>query len=312
MAPTASPSFGSPLPIDSADLEPTSVVTGTALLEDEEVLELQGGSDVPALSRRRFRFEARDVVAGRSTEGEHRFEGYTHLPPPYMRPDPWRPSLGLEGQRFFDQELGDEPLPVLLLIGGSPVIPGPGLRDRRATVLDGPAAGEPVRPFLLRGADRKLPEALPALVGWQPRLDAEAVERAIDADHPLIALDALRVVARPDGPERPELLEPLAERLLHPTQSPEAKVLALELLARVLARLRPRSREADSLVEITLWNWRLERRFRAETSYLETWAAAASQVRAAGVATELRAMALDETAADRLRELRARLREVLS
>jgi hypothetical protein len=303
-------------PVLSTDLAGAAMATGTARLVAEVVLRQVEG--VPALTRRRLSFMPQEVLRGDAAwfpRGGLEIEGYTTSHPPYHLPDPQSPSLYLDGQRLFDEGLPAEPFQALLLVGGAPAAPPDGFPEHRAAVLDGPGAGQAARPFRLAGADRALPSALPALLGWQREISRQAVARTLEAGHPLIALDALRLAALPQAappvPPRIEWVEPLAAWLLHPTQPPEGRVLTLELVARVLRRLPPRSAAADALVRRTLWLWRLERRWPVAAAYLEAWEAAARQVRASTVAAELAAMALDETAAERLRLLQKRLRERL-
>lgn len=300
--PTTMPeNFRTPPPTLSTELAGAAAVVGRAMLESETVL--RQAMNVAELTRRRFRFEGDQILHGTAElpPGGLVFEGTTTYPPPYMRPDPLSPTLHLDGQRFFDEEHEAGPLPTLLLIGGPPVPASAG--------FDEPAAGPPVRPFLLQGADRTLVTALPSLLGWQPEISTAAVERTLEAGHPLIPLDALRIAARQEGDAAH--VEILAGWLLHPTQPPEAKVIALDLVAQALRRLRPGSREADSLVALTLWNWRLERWRPANAAYLEAWILAAPQVKASSAARELKAMALDETAAERVSALQAELRKKL-
>jgi hypothetical protein len=296
--------FRTPPPLTSAELRDAAVVVGTATHLGDETVEPGAAPGFGSVALRRFRVGDVRVLRAGSTPvdaGGFAFEGFTTLAPPFAPRDPLAPTLRLEGQRFFDEQLPAGPFPVLLLVGGPPISPPAGFGGRRASVSDGVVAGAPVRPFLLAGADAGLPEAVGALAGWA----AGTVEAAAAAPHPLVALDALRIASGP--PPDAARVQTLARRLLHPATPQEARSSTLELVGRVLQALPAGSPGANALVELTAWTWRLERRHAPETAYLELWAGAAEQVRASGVAKEVRAMALDRTAVDQRDALRGRL-----
>jgi hypothetical protein len=284
--------------IDSRALRGVRVIVGRSIWLGDTVV-----VDRPALplTERRFRFE--------SAEETLEFEGYTFDQPPYREPDVWTPSLDLDGQRFFDRAHGKEATDALLLVGGPPAPLPRGAVGRFARVASGPRQGEAVRPFALQGADRPLGEAVQRLVGWRDRPAPEVIDQAVDAGHPLIALDALRICTdlecRAGGYQR------LARRLLHPSEPPEARAIALGVVGRKLRKLRAGSEEANALVELTWRAWQRERQHPVAEKCLEAWVGAPEQIQKFPASRELIAMALDETAAERRRGLRRRLREAV-
>lgn len=257
-----------------------------------------------ALTARRFRLTSGDM------EEALEIEGYTTEQPPYRDPDVRTATLHLEGQRFFDRTHSSDPVEVLALVGGPPAAPPTGFAGYFAHVVSGPRQGEPVRPFALEGADRALGRAVHHFAGWKNHMNPEVVQQVIDAGHPLIAVDALRICA--GGECGMVEFERLAAHLLHPSETPEAKAIALELVARKLKSQTPGSLNADALVTLTWRAWQFERQYRIGEAYLQVWAGAPEQVKRHPNSRELIAMALDDTATERIRSLRSRLRESLN
>ena len=277
--------------IDSRALRGVLVVAGKARwLRDSIAVD----RPVMALTARRFVFEEMEI------------EGYTTAGPGYFEADPETPTLHWNGQRFFDREHSTEVFDALALIGGPPASSPSGFAGNAAHVASGSHAGAPVRAFVLDGADASLKDALRSLLGWKDRVSMEAVREAIGAGHPLIAVDAMRICADEGGLAAE--FHVLATHLLHPMRPPEAKAIALGLVARRLAGSPPGSAEANALVELTGRAWRFERQYRVAEGYLDVWSGAPEHVRRAPGGDEVTAMALDETAADRLRAMREKLR----
>jgi hypothetical protein len=280
--------------LNSRALRGAQVIAGKARwTQDSIVVE----RPVMALTARRFVFEAAQNIE---------IEGFTMLPAPYADPDMETPTLNLDGQRFFDRRHSEEPFPALAIIGGPPAPSPSGFAGNSAHVAAGPGEGGPVRPFVLEGADAPLKDAVRSFLGWKEVVSMEGVRDAIGAGHPLIAVDALRICADSGAADE---FQALAAHLLHPTQPPEAKAIALRLVARRLERLQPGSAESDALVALTSRAWRFERQHRVAEGYLDVWSSAPEQVKRAPSGEEVIAMALDETAADRLRDMQRKLRE---
>jgi hypothetical protein len=290
-----------PLCLLSTDLQEAIAVEGMA----ELVNEVAGAGAGGALTRREFRLLRARTLRGDASKVagiELHWEGSTLVPLASARADPLSPTIDLDGQRYFDTRFETTPLPVLLLIGGAATSGSFGHEGQRARML-GPLFDAPARPFYLAGRDSVLPRVMPALLGWlaeTPRTSAWATA----LDHPLVALDALRIVARgrADLPFAPELLG----WLLHPTQAPEARLAALSALAEILHRLPPVDPAAEAFLREAAWSFRLERQFEVEGAYLEVVASCARHVDSSSAGRELADMATDGTAARRLEELRIR------
>lgn len=301
-----------PPPITSAELTDALAVQGHADLQEETVLNFEGGSARPALMRRIFQMTVEKVLHGADSADagtSFTFEGYTTVPPAERSDDVRLPSVRLEGQAFFDRALPDGPLPIFLLIGGNPISAPGGFQGKTASVLDGSLNGQPVRAFLLAGADRSLPTALPSLAGWNLPLSLVIAMEATRAGHPLIALDALRLAARqPEG----DIVLTLAAHLLHVAQPAPVRSIALELLATIASGFPPGSEAANALLRLSVETWRMERRYATEAGYLNLWIAAAPQALASDSAEAIRAMATDETTAQRLQALRTQAASSLS
>jgi hypothetical protein len=276
--------------LDSRALKGAQVVSGNARWTEDSIAVER---PVMALTARRFVVEAAQNIE---------FEGFTTHPAPYADPDPETPTLDLDGQRFFDRSHLKGWFPALAIIGGPPAPSPSGFAGNSAHV----SAGTPVRPFVLEGADAPLKDAIHSFLGWKDRVSMEGVREAIEAGHPLIAVDAMRICVEAGSAAE---FQTLAAHLLHPTRPPEAKAIALRLLARRLERLQPGSAESDALVELTARAWRFERQHGVAEGYLNVWSSAPEQVKRSPVGHEVIAMALDETAADRVRAMQRKLRE---
>lgn len=286
-------------------------VVGEGGIVDQRPIEDETGSPSP-LTRRRFRLAPARVIRGDQAllaEAEYMFEGFTLVQQRAAKADPQSPTLFLDGQRFFDEPYPPGPIPILLLIGDPPPTPPMGFGGRTSHIVGGRLDGVGVRPFRLTGADGVLADVVPLLIGWQGQ-SAAAVQAATAAPHPLIPLDALRVEARRDLTI--DTMEGLATVLLHPTQAPQAKVLSLGILRTVLRRLPPGSPEAERLLRVTAWNWRLERSQPVEAAYLEAWLGAVDQLLASALGGELRALATDTTTQERIGRLRSEVARMLS
>ena len=295
----------------SSALTGLAAVTGEAVEIDQKAFDDEAGSPSP-LTRRRFRLTPARVIRGDQAvlaDADCVFEGFTLVQQGAAKADPRSPTLFLDGQRFFDEPQTPGLIPVMVLIGDPPPSPPMGFGGRTSRVAGGRLDGVAVRPFRLTGADRNLADAMPSLVGWRGQSDA-ASQAAIVAEHPLVPLDALRLEARREL--RIDAVEGLATVLLHPTQAPQATVLTLGILRKALRSLPPGSQEAERLLRLTAWNWRLERSQAVEVAYLETWLGAVDQLLASAIGEELRALATDVTGLDRVSRLRSELARLLS
>ena len=295
-----------PIPIDSPKLGPVEVLVGRAA-ETAKCPEVKAAMPFQTLIQRRFRFETETVIRGAAEdrkEAELFFEGYTCFPPPYPSWDPLRPTLRLEGREFFDWTLPDEPIPALLLIGG-PRNTGPQHQGKDTCVSSGPLQGEPVRAFVLEGADKDLELDIGLLAGWQDQLDESALLQTLCARHPLIVLDALRLAIESSSIR---LIERLGQRLLHPFNGSETKVAALWLLGRFLDAPKLSEAQTNPLVELTWQMWRRERQHQVIEAYFETWNLAAGPVLRSGRLAEIRATSAHPNLLEKLMRLRETLR----
>jgi hypothetical protein len=235
-----------------------------------------------------------EVLAGEATplanEPSLFITGATMLSPAQRRSDPRSPTLSLDGQAFFDSPWPGDPVAVLLLIGGPENTPAMGEIAAQARVEAGSLKDQPVRAFRLAGADARLAEALPALAGWQAEQNLETARAALNAPHPLIAIDALRIAVQSRATDQVELL---AGWLLHPAQPAGVKAVAISLLGEAIALTTPGSSEADALIGVAVAGWEAERAYPIDASYLRAFQTAAEQVKASERKIQVEAIAGD-------------------
>jgi hypothetical protein len=265
--------------LNSAEMTEVVAVRGTArLLEEKPVDPISGTS--PSLYQRRFDFTGLEVIRGSSADlkkvSSIRFSGFTMLAPAQRGIDSHSPTLRLEGQTFFDSKLPQDSMNVLLLIGGPEITPIRGFMGYSASVESGIYKGQPVRAFLLEGADVTLPQALPSLVGWQPKPTVATARAAMMAPHPLIALDALRIAARLGTSDQAELL---AQWLLHPAQPAGVRVTTIKLLGEAIKQMPQGSKEADVLIGVAMTGWEAERGYPIDAAYLRALESASEHVK---------------------------------
>ncbi len=263
----------------SEKLAKAFVVGGTARLLEESPISLIRGT-TPSLYRRRFELTELELIRGHATALENEstitFLGFTTLAPAQRALDSRNPTLWLEGQNFFDSKLPPGLMDVLLLIGGPEIVPIVELTVRGASVESGIYKGQPVRTFLLEGADVTLPQALPSLVGWQPKPTLDTARAATMAVHPLIALDALRIAACAGASDQAELL---AQWLLHPAQPAGVKATAIKLLGQAINQMPQASKEADTLIAIAVMGWETERAYQTDAAYLRALQSASGHIK---------------------------------
>ena len=183
----------------SDELAESVIVRGKATPLQEEPVK-PTSDDVPAsLYERMFELTDIAVIRGNSepfdSERTLTFKGYTRRSPTQRVDDSRNPTLDLDGQAFFDRTSG-RPTDAVLFVGGPEIAPIMGFVGRTASVVDGPLKGSPVRAFLAEGADTTLPESLPLLVGFHGQPTLASAEAATQAQHVVVALDALRQAAR--------------------------------------------------------------------------------------------------------------------
>lgn len=291
-------------PLDSSQLREVVVVRGVATVTESAV---PGSGESPTRFKRHFEVRQLHLIRGAAKLGESlAFEGATEVGPTSRDADVWSPALRLEGEAFLQRALPAAAVPVLLLIGGPPA--GGELAGSAAQVVSPVLRGQPVRAFLLEGADRALGEAIVNLVGWQADPRA-AAQKALEGGHPLLAMDALRVLsARPDAVAQ---VEGLAKRLTHPAQPAAVRAGALSLVATALQRQAPGSKEANALVGVLLTAYEGERRVSVEAAVLEALTAAAPQVRGSDRVPAARGVATNSYLAQRLAEKQRQLAAAL-
>lgn len=256
--------------LTSDELAELIVVRGTVMLMEEKTVGPISGT-APSLYQRRFQLTDPEIIHDSSTASENvspiTFSGFTTLAPAQRAIDSRSLTLRLEGQSFFDSKLPLGAMDVLLLIGGPEIAPIAELTVRGASVESGIYKGQPVRVFLLEGADVTLSQALPSLVGWQVKPTVATAKAAIRAPHPLISLDALRIAAREGASDQVELL---SRWLLHPSQPAGVKATAIELLGLAISQLPHGSTETNTLIETASAGWEAERAYQIDTAYLRT------------------------------------------
>jgi hypothetical protein len=165
-----------------------------------------------------------------------------------------------------------------------------GFQGHTAAVVGGAYADQPVRAFLLEGADAALAEAVPALVGWQPKPTLATARAAIAAPHPLIALDALRIASRLAADDQVTLL---ATWLLHPAQPASVKALAIGQLGESIKQMPRGSPAADALIGIAVTGWEAERAYQIDAAYLRALQSASATIKASSRRRQIEAIAAD-------------------
>jgi hypothetical protein len=277
--------------LTSSELTDVVAVRGTVRLLEEKPIN-RGKGTAPSLYQRRFELADHEVIWGTGGEqlSSFTFSGFTMLAPSQRGLDPHRPTLKLEGQTFFDNSLPIDTTDTLLLLGGPEITPEMGFMGNTASVEDGIYAGQPVRAFLVQGADKMLPQALPSLVGWQAEQTLDTARAATTAAHPLIALDALRIAMHERANNQIELL---AQWLLHPTQHPGVRSSAIHLLGEAINQMPLRSQEADTLLRIAVVGWEAERTYQVDAAYLRALQSVSGHVKASGQLEQVKAIADD-------------------
>lgn len=243
------------------------------------------GSKFPSLYERSLELSQCTGIHGNATApATATLTGYTQLSTAQRADDPREAMLSFDTQRLFDRPW-PATFPVLVIVGGPPVSAPMGANQKQP-VLTGTT--EAVRAFALTGADAGLATAIPRLVGWQTRRGPEATRAALEAGHPLVALDALRV-AVDDGDLDSTVIA--GTDLLHPMQPSAVRAQAIELVAAAIGKAKAGSPEADRLIEVALTGWEIEQRARVDLAYLRSLQHAAPQLRASKLHARVRAMA---------------------
>lgn len=280
-------------PLTSDQLTDVITVRGTVEPLEEKPIASNGGT-APSLYQRHFELTDSEFIRNNSTTLENQdsflFSGFTMLAPAQRVIDTGSPTLQLEGQAFFDSKLPSESMDVLLLIGGADITPIMGFMGNSASVESGVYKDQPVRAFLIEGADNTLPQALPSLVGWQVEPTMETAQAAIQAPHPLIAIDALRIAVRSGASEQVELL---AQSLLHPAQPAGVKATAIELLGEAINQMPQGSKEADKLIDVAVAGWEAERAYPIDAAYLRALQSASVQIKQSSQLERVKAIADD-------------------
>jgi hypothetical protein len=279
--------------LNSADMAEAIAVRGVAkLLEENPIGPIIGTS--PSLYQRRFHFVGQEVIHGRSVDltqvSAIEFSGYTKLAPAQRGIDSRSPMLVLGGQIFFNSKLPPGSMNVLLLIGGPEIPPIVGAMGRRASVENAAYRSSALRAFLLTDADVTLPQALPSLVGWQPKPTLATAKAAMMAPHPLIALDALRIAARSGTTDQAELL---AEWLLHPAQPAGVKATAVSILGQAIEGIPQGSEDADRLIAVAVASWEAERAYPIDAAYLRVFHSVTKHIEASSWQEQVKAIADD-------------------
>lgn len=279
--------------LNSAELVKAIAVRGTTKLLEEKPVGSNSGT-APSLYQRSFVLTGLEVIRGVSSAFKKvnpiAFSGFTTLAPIQRSIDSHSPTLRLEGQAFFDSKLHPDSMDVLLLIGGPEITPIRRFMGYSASIESGTYKGQPVRAFLLEGVDVSLPQALPSLVGWQPKPTLATARAATMAAHPLIALDALRIASRTGASDQVELL---AQWLLHPAQPAGVKTTAIELLGQAINQMPQGSKEADMLISIAVAGWEAERAYPIDAAYLRTLQSASGHIKSSNQLGRVEAIADD-------------------
>ena len=278
----------------SNELTNVVAVRGTATSLEEIPISPISGSVAPSLYQRRFKVDNLKLIRGGTTALEKvnsiTFSGFTLLSPAQRVIDSRSPTLQLEGQAFFDSKLPPDSMDVLLLIGGPEIASIMSFMGNRASVESGVYKGQPIRVFLLEGADATLPQALPSLVGWQVEPTLATAKAATTAPHPLIAIDALRIATRSGASDQVELL---AQWLLHPAQPAGVRVSAIKLLGQAIEQVPQGSKEADTLIAVAVAGWEAERAYPIDPTYLRTLQSVSGHIKKSDHLRQVKAIAGD-------------------
>lgn len=278
--------------LTSDELTNVIAIYGTAKLLEEKTVSISGVT--PNLYQRRFELAELEIIRGNATALENMtsitFSGFTTLSLAQRTLDSRSPILWLEGQDFFDSKLPPDLMNVLLLIGEPEIVPTPELLVRGALVESAIYRNQPVRAFLLKGANITLPQAMLSLVGWQPGPTLATARAATIAAHPLIALDALRIATRIGACDQVELL---AQWLLHPVQPVGVKAIAIQLLGEAINQMPKGSKEADSLIAVAVAGWEAERAYQTDTAYLRALQSASEHIKSSNQLNRVEAIADD-------------------
>jgi hypothetical protein len=280
--------------LTSTDLINVHVVQGKAIHIEEKPIILDG-ENFPSLYQRRLKLVSLKFVRGGNSSIFKKvksitFSGFTLLAPLQRGIDTRSPTLRLEGQAFFDSTLPSDAIDVLILIGEPEIAPIKGFMGYSASVESGIYKGQPVRAFLLEGADATLPEALLSLVGWQAKPTLSTAKNALEAPHPIVAIDALRIAARKEASDQVELL---SQWLLHPGQPAGVKATAIELLGLAISQLPQGSKEANILIETASTGWEAERAYQIDAAYLRTFLSISGHIKKSNQIKRIEAIADD-------------------
>lgn len=270
--------------LTSAKLDAAHALRCTARPKDDKPAGPVPAGGFPSLYERSLELGQCTAIHGGAPPATATLTGYTQLSTAQRADDPREATLSFDPQRLFDRPW-PATFPVLVIVGG-PAVSAPMGANQKPPALTG-ATGA-VRAFALVGADASLATAIGRLVGWQPRRGLDATRAALEAGHPLVALDALRV-AVDDGDV--DGVVAAGTDLLHPVQPSAVRALAIELVAAAIARARPGSPEADRLIEVALTGWELEQRARVDLAYVRSLQHAGPQLRDAKLHARVRALA---------------------
>ncbi len=285
--------------LTSAKLGGAHALRCTARPKDDKPVGPPAGK-FPSLYERNLELSQCTEIHGNTTAPETAtLTGYTQLSTAQRADDPREAMLSFDAQRLFDRPW-PVTFPVLVITGGPPASAPMGA-NQKPPALTGTTAA--VRAFALIGADAGLATAIHRLVGWQAKHGLEATRDALDAGHPLVALDALRV-AVDDGDVDSTTVA--GTELLHPMQPSAVRAQAIELIAAAIAKAKPGSPEADRLIEVALTGWELEHRARVDLAYVRSLQHAGPQLRASKLHGRVRALADAPDA----RELEAALKDL--
>lgn len=273
------------IPVTSSELVEATVLVGTAQAVSEEV-----SADTGGYPRRVFDVINYQILRGEASSfGDTiRFIGRSATFEDARTYTPESSILDLSGQHFFDVALPTETPQVLLIIGGTEHTSQMGVVTNNATIQGGSHDGEPVRAFLLDGVNANLDEAVLAFTGWQDERSLETAQAALNAEHPLVAVDAMRIAVQERAFDQ---IEYLADELLTPARPTGVKINAIELL-RFGINAAP-TETAARLLDIAMEGWENEQAAQLLTSYLNTFRSTTGKTNEVGLAPQMRAVAGD-------------------
>jgi len=183
----------------SVDLAPATVLRCHVTARGEAIVGHPPAGATSTLARLDYDVADCTAIRGTAPTGPLALVGFTMLAPA-QRADDDAPTLSFDTRRFFDgpAHTGD----VLVIAGGPAPVPPMGFEGNGPELVAGTQRW-PARVIALDGADRDLERALVGVVGWSA---ARSPQAALDAGHPLVALDALRVALAARDPEGAELV----------------------------------------------------------------------------------------------------------